>query len=131
MYFDQVRPARAEQVLGWSRDWVQRAADHALAAFVLGPNLSFVATYGGDPALGVERAYGATRLGAPQRGGDRCSCGRRRLGLEHAERSDPGRGAGTGLLHPPDRMHDTGAGGVTRIQADGEARFRSAERRTP
>lgn len=69
MYFDQGRPARAEQVLGLSRDWVQRADDHALAAFVLGPNLSFVATYGGDPALGVERAYGA--VGWARRSGNR------------------------------------------------------------
>ena len=56
-------------MLGRSRDWVQRAADHALAAYVLGPNLSFVATYGGDPALGVERAYGA--IGWARRSGNR------------------------------------------------------------
>ncbi len=57
--FDQGRPARAEHALGQARRWVERAADPALAAYVLGPNLSFIATYGGAPALGVERAYGA------------------------------------------------------------------------
>lgn len=69
MCFDQGRPTRAEQVLGLSRDWVQRANDHALAAYVLGPNLSFVATYGGDPALGMERAHGS--IGWARRSGNR------------------------------------------------------------
>lgn len=59
MSFDHGHPRQAERLLGTARGWVQRATDPALAAFVLGPNLSFVATYGGDPALGVERAYGA------------------------------------------------------------------------
>jgi len=59
MSFDHGRPARAENLLGTARTWVERSGDQALAAFVLGPNLSFVATYGGDPARGVERAYGA------------------------------------------------------------------------
>jgi transcriptional regulator with XRE-family HTH domain len=69
MSFDHGRPARAENLLGMSRDWVERAADPALAAFVLGPNLSFVATYGGNAALGVERAYGA--IGWARRSGNR------------------------------------------------------------
>jgi transcriptional regulator with XRE-family HTH domain len=68
MQFDQGRPRLAERLLGSAREWVQRAADPALAAFVLGPNLSFVATYGGDPALGVERAYGA--IGWARRSGN-------------------------------------------------------------
>ena len=59
MIFDHGRPRQAERLLGSARKWVERATDPALAAFVLGPNMSFVATYGGDPALGVERAYGA------------------------------------------------------------------------
>lgn len=69
MSFDHGRPARAENLLGTSRRWVERAADPALAAFVLGPNLSFVATYGGNAALGVERAYGA--IGWARRSGNR------------------------------------------------------------
>ncbi len=68
MSFDHDRPRRAEQLLGTARSWAERAADPALAAFVLGPSLSFVATYGGDPALGVERAYGA--IGWARRSGN-------------------------------------------------------------
>ncbi len=67
--FDQGRPAHAEYALGQARRWVERAADPALAAYVLGPNLSFIATYGGAPALGVERAYGA--IGWARRSGNR------------------------------------------------------------
>jgi transcriptional regulator with XRE-family HTH domain len=69
MSFDHGRSARAEKLLGSSRDWIERAADPALAAFVLGPNLSFVATYGGDPARGAERAWGA--IGWARRSGNR------------------------------------------------------------
>lgn len=69
MSFDHGRPVRAEHLLGTARNWVERSGDHALAAFVLGPNLSFVATYGGDPARGVERAYGA--MGWARRSGNR------------------------------------------------------------
>lgn len=68
MSFDHGRPRQAERLLGTARGWVERADDPALAAFVLGPNLSFVATYGGDPALGVERAYGA--IGWARRSGN-------------------------------------------------------------
>lgn len=68
MSFDHGRPRQAERLLGTARVWVERATDPALAAFVLGPNLSFVATYGGDPALGVERAYGA--IGWARRSGN-------------------------------------------------------------
>lgn len=68
MSFDHGRPTRAEHLLGTARTWVERSGDHALAAFVLGPNLSFVATYGGDPARGVERAYGA--MGWARRSGN-------------------------------------------------------------
>ncbi|GAA2535923.1 MULTISPECIES: helix-turn-helix domain-containing protein [Pseudonocardia] len=68
MSFDHGRPRQAERLLGTARGWVERATDPALAAFVLGPNLSFVATYGGDPALGVERAYGA--IGWARRSGN-------------------------------------------------------------
>lgn len=69
MSFDHGRPARAEKLLGISRDWIERAADPALAAYVLGPNLSFVATSSGDPARGVERAWGA--IGWARRSGNR------------------------------------------------------------
>lgn len=69
MSFDQGRPTRAENLLSTSRTWAERAADPALAAFVLGPTLSFVATYGGNAALGVERAYGA--MGWARRSGNR------------------------------------------------------------
>lgn len=68
MSFDHDRPRRAEHLLGTARSWAERAADPALAAFVLGPSLSFVATYSGDPALGVERAYGA--IGWARRSGN-------------------------------------------------------------
>lgn len=68
MSFDHGHPRRAERLLGTARGWVERAADPGLAAFVLGPNLSFVATYGGNPALGVERAYGA--IGWARRSGN-------------------------------------------------------------
>lgn len=68
MSFDHGHPRRAERLLGTARTWAERAADPALAAFVLGPSLSFVATYGGDPALGVERAYGA--IGWARRSGN-------------------------------------------------------------
>lgn len=67
--FDQGFSARAENLLGTSRVWAGRAADAALSAFVLGPSMSFVATYGGNPALGVERAYGA--IGWARRSGNR------------------------------------------------------------
>ncbi len=69
MSFDHGQPKRAEKLLSTSRSWVERAADPALAAFVLGPNLSFVATYGGNAALGVERAYGS--IGWARRSGNR------------------------------------------------------------
>lgn len=68
MSFDHGRHRQAERLLGTARGWVERSSDPALAAFVLGPNLSFVATYGGDPALGVERAYGA--IGWARRSGN-------------------------------------------------------------
>jgi transcriptional regulator with XRE-family HTH domain len=69
MSFDHDRPTRAENLLSTSRSWIERAADPSLAAFVLGPNLSFVATCGGNAALGVERAYGA--IGWARRSGNR------------------------------------------------------------
>ena len=68
MAFDEGRPKRAEHLLGLARSWAERAGNAALAAYVLGPNLSFIATYGGQPALGVERAYGA--LGWARRSGN-------------------------------------------------------------
>ena len=68
MAFDGGRPERAEHLLGLARSWAERAGDTALAAYILGPNLSFIATYGGQPALGVERAYGA--LGWARRSGN-------------------------------------------------------------
>lgn len=67
--FDQGLPVRAEHLLGTARTWAERAGDHALSGYILGPNLSFVATYGGDPARGVERAYGA--IGWARRSGNR------------------------------------------------------------
>lgn len=69
MSFDHGRQKRAEMLLGRARTWAELAADPALSAFVLGPSLSFVATYGGDAALGVERAYGA--MGWARRSGNR------------------------------------------------------------
>ena len=68
MCFDRGRPARGEGLLEQSRVWAERAGDPALSAFVLGPNLSFLATYGGNAALGVERAYGA--IGWAKRSGN-------------------------------------------------------------
>lgn len=68
MAFDAGHPAQAERLLVEARTWAERARDAALAAYVLGPNLSFIATYGGQPELGVERAYGA--LGWARRSGN-------------------------------------------------------------
>lgn len=68
MSFDHGHPRRAEQFLGTARSWAERAADPALAAFVLGPSLSFISTYSGNPARGVERAYGA--IGWARRSGN-------------------------------------------------------------
>jgi transcriptional regulator with XRE-family HTH domain len=66
--FDQARPRRAEKLFAASRTWAERADDPALAAYLLGPNLSFAATHNGRPALGVERAYAA--LGWARRSGN-------------------------------------------------------------
>ena len=59
MSFDQGTPARAETLFERARKWAERTSDIQLVAYILGPNLSFVATYTGQPALGVERAYRA------------------------------------------------------------------------
>ncbi|GAA1256540.1 hypothetical protein GCM10009609_19640 [Pseudonocardia aurantiaca] len=59
MSFDQGMPARAETLFERARKWAERTSDIQLVAYILGPNLSFVATYTGQSALGVERAYGA------------------------------------------------------------------------
>jgi hypothetical protein len=69
MNFDKGRAGRAEVLLTTSRDWADRAGDSALAAYVLGPNMSFVSTYGGDAARGAEQAWGA--IGWARRSGNR------------------------------------------------------------
>jgi transcriptional regulator with XRE-family HTH domain len=67
--FDQGDAGLAFRLLAVARSRAEQAGDVALVAFVLGPNLSFVTTYGGDPAMGVEQAYGA--LGWARRSGNR------------------------------------------------------------
>lgn len=59
MSFDAGHTERATSLFTTSRHWADRAHEPALTAFVLGPNLSFAATYGGQAGLGLELAYGA------------------------------------------------------------------------
>jgi transcriptional regulator with XRE-family HTH domain len=69
MAFDRADQLKTEKLMGAARSRAEQAGDPALVAYVLGPNLSFAATYGGNPALGVERAYAG--LGWARRSGNR------------------------------------------------------------
>jgi Helix-turn-helix domain len=69
MAFDREDQLGTEKLLGAARARAEQAEDPGLVAYVLGPNLSFATTYGGNPTLGVERAYAG--LGWARRSGNR------------------------------------------------------------
>ncbi|MGH8963957.1 MAG: helix-turn-helix transcriptional regulator, partial [Actinomycetes bacterium] len=69
MAFDHGRLQSAEKLLSTARDRAARTGDPALMAYILGPNLSLIATRGGDPARGVELAWSA--IGSARRSGNR------------------------------------------------------------
>ncbi|WP_280366692.1 helix-turn-helix domain-containing protein [Nocardia wallacei] len=59
MLFDCGQSQCAERMFGRARSSAERVRAMDLVAYVGGPNLAFMNTWSGNPAVGVEQAYGA------------------------------------------------------------------------
>ncbi|NNH74793.1 helix-turn-helix domain-containing protein [Nocardia uniformis] len=59
MLFDQGHVAGAERTFSRAKSAAERAGALDLVAYIGGPNAGFMSTWGGDPTLGAERAYGS------------------------------------------------------------------------